>query len=210
MPPPPKRLLLVEGKDDLFVVSNLLEENRVPQVFSIKELGGIDPLLEDLPTRLKAQNEERLGVLIDADESLESRWRSVKNILTTAGYKTVPEAPDAAGTILREEDLPIFGAWLMPDNRASGMLEDFMRYLVPADDTLWKRAEACIASIPEDEKRFGVHRTKAQLHTWLAWQEEPGSPMGLAITKRYLDPNTVEARAFIQWLERLFVEESSP
>ena len=42
------------------------------------------------------------------------------------------------------------------------------------------------------------------MHTWLAWQEEPGIPLGLAVTKRYLDVDHVLARQFLQWLQRLF------
>src|SRR5436190_24268592 len=29
--------------------------------------------------------------------------------------------------------------------------------------------------------------SKALIHTWLAWQEKPGRPLGLAITARYFD-----------------------
>ncbi|MFH1466552.1 MAG: DUF3226 domain-containing protein [Pseudomonadota bacterium] len=52
-----------------------------------------------------------------------------------------------------------------------------------------------------------VHEPKAVLHTWLAWQEEPGTPMGLALTRRYLDPCHPRAVAFAAWLRRLFGAE---
>ena len=49
-----------------------------------------------------------------------------------------------------------------------------------------------------------MHKSKAEIHTWLAWQEEPGTPMGQAITKQYLDTNKELAKKFIGWLDNLF------
>jgi len=40
------------------------------------------------------------------------------------------------------------------------------------------------------------------MHTWLAWQESPGSPMGQAIGKGDLDANAPAAVAFVAWLRR--------
>ena len=45
---------------------------------------------------------------------------------------------------------------------------------------------------------------KAHVHTWLAWQKEPGKPMGQAITKRYLDANAPHAQQLIVWIRKLF------
>lgn len=47
-------------------------------------------------------------------------------------------------------------------------------------------------------------KTKAYLHTWLAWQEEPGKPMGQAITKKYVDAQAPHAQLLISWLRQLF------
>ncbi|GAC1468243.1 MAG: hypothetical protein PVS3B1_23760 [Ktedonobacteraceae bacterium] len=43
-----------------------------------------------------------------------------------------------------------------------------------------------------------------RLHTWLAWQEEPGTPMGQAITKRYVDASSPHALPLISWFRRVF------
>ena len=52
--------------------------------------------------------------------------------------------------------------------------------------------------------QFCNYRSKALIHTWLAWQEDPGTPLGLAVTKRYLDGDHALAQQFVQWLLRLF------
>ena len=78
--------------------------------------------------------------------------------------------------------------------------------MIPTNEALHARAEQVVASIPVLERRFGPTKTrKAVLHTWLAWQEEPGTPMGQAMTKRYLDPKIHPAPAFEAWLRELFV-----
>jgi hypothetical protein len=53
--------------------------------------------------------------------------------------------------------------------------------------------------------RYPVSRhPKALIHTWLAWQRNPGQPMGQAITAQPLDRNEALARAFVAWLNALF------
>lgn len=72
-------------------------------------------------------------------------------------------------------------------------------------DALWSRAAACVESIPAAERLFlEQHTAKAYVHTWLVWQEEPGTPMGQALEKRYLDPQAPAASAFVQWFNQLF------
>jgi hypothetical protein len=86
------------------------------------------------------------------------------------------------------------------------MLEDFIRFLVPTNDSLWPQAGDCLQQIPEGDRRFPkAHQAKAHLYTWLAWQEEPGAPIGLSITKRYLDADSPNAQILINWIRRLFV-----
>jgi hypothetical protein len=47
-------------------------------------------------------------------------------------------------------------------------------------------------------------QAKAHVHTFLAWHEVPGVPMGLAITKKFLDADSPDARSFVAWLCRLY------
>ncbi len=73
-------------------------------------------------------------------------------------------------------------------------------------EALWVHAESAVDSIPADERRFpAVQTAKAKLHTFLAWQEEPGKPIGQAVTAKYLNPNAPQAAEFIQWLRALFI-----
>ena len=150
-----------------------------------------------------------LGAVIDADVDPNARWEEVRAALAKSGY-VLPTTPTREGTILEapKPGRPKLGIWLMPDNEALGTLEDFFLRLVNEEDRLISRAEDVVDSIPEEERLFGdTIRSKAIIHTWLAWQEQPGTPLGLSITKRYLDPTRNPAPEFKAWLEKLFVPD---
>lgn len=202
------RVLLVEGKDDQHVIMHLCQNRGVPD-FEIESTGSVDQLLDSFPVRLKASEDgDILGVLIDADTGVDTRWQSLRGHLTRNGYENVPENPAPGGAILEppaDKLLPRVGIWIMPDNRTPGMLEDFLAFLVPPDSRLFEHVKSSIAAIPDGERRFPQHReTKAVIHTWLAWQEEPGKPLGQAITARYLDAGADHVDPLITWITRLF------
>ena len=210
---PRQQVLLVEGTDDLHVVSHLCEHHNLPEEFRIEDGGGIPRLFESLDIRLSRGSDlQRVGLILDADENVINRWRTVRNILIKAGYNSVPETPDPNGTIIEQEGWPVVGVWLMPDNTVPGTLEDFIGSLVPSDDVLREYAVTCVDQLPE--RRFlDAHKSKAVVHTWLAWQEKPWLPMGTAIKARYLQAEAPAVQQLIAWLRRLFppnLEESQP
>ncbi|MEM1041348.1 MAG: DUF3226 domain-containing protein [Bacteroidota bacterium] len=224
--------LLVEGQDDWHVLSNLLNEHGV-EAWRVRpssredigdkiaveaaggeedaKKGGVDRLLKDLAFQLQQSDQERVGIVVDADENLAARWQAVCTRIGRAGNVDLPGAPDPAGTVVTLEQPDrtlVVGVWLMPDNTDDGMIEDFLRFLVPEGDALLPRAERCLEAIPENERLFAQgdadHTSKALMHTWLAWQDEPGRPLGQAVTHRYLDAQAPRALAFVEWAKRLF------
>lgn len=200
-----KLMLVVEGRDDKHVLLAILAHHGFEPEFVIQDEEGIDNLLERLPVRLQFGKLERLGIVVDADLDLAVRWGRLKAVLAGLGYTGLTDAPDPDGTVIPHGDLPRVGVWLMPDNVVPGMLEDYVARLVPPDDVLWPRARHCLGEIPDGERRFAAHHhAKALIHTWLAWQDDPGTPLGLAITKRYLDPSSPHVTRFLDWLTRLF------
>lgn len=207
-----RRQIWVEGKDDSAVVQSLCRSHQIPHVFSVLSQEGVDELLAAFYTELRAPGMERFGVIVDANGNPQARWDSIRHTLKAEGYENVgkqlqPEGMIVPGTPHR----PMFGAWIMPDNGSTGALEDFAAGLVPASDTLWTRAGEAVDAIPEEERRFSeVRRSKVHMHTWLAWQEHPGSPMGQAIGKGDLDAQAPAAQRFIAWLRRMMVDDVPP
>ena len=199
-------LLVVEGPDDLHVIKAILQRHSFEPHFEVKDEGGYEKLRDGLPIRLKPGSDlERLGIVVDADTDATGRWQSIRAVLGRSGYANVPDQPEPAGTVVDHELLPRVGLWIMPDNVLPGMIEDFLAFLVPENDSLIERARANLDSIPVPERRFAVqHHTKALLHTWLAWQADPGTPLGQAVTKRYFETEGPRVLAFLAWLTRLF------
>ena len=211
-------LLLVEGKNDQHVIWSLLEHYRVPEIFEVKPIDGIDKLpgaIQDVFTRfldvieveLTRIVEGKVGIVIDADIDLAARWQSTRDRLIKSGYNSIPEKPTPGGTIIQQSGKPIVGIWVMPDNQLPGMLEDFVSLLRPHSDLLWPFVEEAVQRVKAIEEKFrflDVYESKARIHTWLAWQKEPGKPMGQAITARYLDADAPHAQQLIAWIRRLF------
>jgi hypothetical protein len=199
-------LLAVEGPDDKHVLWAILARHRFQPEFVMRDEGGFEGLLGRVPIHLKPGTDvERFGVVVDADADIRVRWQEIKRTLNRAGYGSVPEEPDPAGTVIDQADLPRVGVWVMPDNALPGMVEDYLGLLVPAGDALFDRARRCVDEIPANERRFiPAHLTKAVIHTWLAWQDDPGTPLGQAITKRYFDSEGPHVGRLLAWLTRLF------
>ena len=202
--------LLVEGSDDAQVFFHLLQHHHLSEHIKIEKKVGIEKLLEDIDVELDRSGLKRLGIIVDADTNIETRWQSLRNRLRQSGYTSIPLAPLAEGTIISQEERPKVGIWLMPTNTLPGMLEDFISFLVPSDDILWPVAIDTVKKVVQTERRFPqVQVQKANVHTWLAWQKEPGKPMGQAITKKYFDANAPHAQRIIQWLRQLFELEEA-
>ena len=202
--------LLVEGTDDLYVVANIRDRHNLADNFDIIDCKGVSNIPDQVIARIKQGQStvKTIGIILDADSDLDARWQSIHDILKKEGYE-LPIHPDANGTIvLGIGRKPTIGIWLMPNNLQSGMLEDFVRYLIPPGDLLQPYVNQVLTEIESQKisNRYdpNVHKAKAFIHTWLAWQIDPGKPMGTAISATFLDHNTELCLLFTAWLKRLF------
>ncbi len=220
-----QRILLVEGKDDFHVAQNLFKIRDVPEVFQVKTPAGneektaegIEALLESIPAWLLRTGLERLAVVLDAnDKGPAARWQSIRARLINRGYRgsDIPEQHQPAGTVF---DLSVlagvprsvrFAAWIMPDNRSVGMVEDFVAGLIRADDAMLSRVNQFLGAIPVSERRFSPsHLPKARIHTWLTVSECPGRPMGHAIQwDRSLDARHPSVQPFLDWVHKALID----
>jgi hypothetical protein len=217
MSKPLARYLLLEGNSDRQVVENLCIQHGlvVPQfVFP----GGVNQLLDGIPDRINAPGLEEMGVVVDADANREARWQALRDRfqdrarLAELAYLDFPTAPPSSGWISEGVSQPRVGVWLMPDNQRSGILEDFVADLIPDTDSLLLKARTVLQELEaEGIHRYAeVSRPKALIHTWLAWQREPGRPMGQAIAHHDVSHDSPTARTFTTWLRRLFDPATPP
>lgn len=210
-------VLLVEGKDEEEVIDKLHQNRNVPRLFKIEDCKGKDELKKGIPLFIKGSEFNKIGILLDADTDMKSRWESMRDILrknnfTLINGEIIPKIMPKDGLIATNNE-KIIGVWIMPNNELEGMLEDFIRFLIPTDDKLLPIAEEIIARIETEKlnKYPPTHHAKALIHTWLAWQKKTGSPFGQAITANYLDvKNTELCAVFMNWIHKLFVETELP
>jgi hypothetical protein len=213
MPPRPESpyRLLVEGSDDLHSILHLLirhgfdwdDETTVRPY--VDATGSVEKLLRTLPVALKSSY-ERIGVVVDANSRLPDRWAQLRASAGHAGVR-LPDTPEVEGTIVAGfRPGSQVGFWLMPDNSQPGNLESFLSRLIPAEDTLWPYAGEVVAEARERGARCREKdHLKGALHTWLAWQEDPGRPFGTALGAQVFKHDTPDAVRFVAWFRRLFV-----
>jgi hypothetical protein len=199
-------VLLVEGVNDCHVVMSLCAAHHVPETFGVYECGSDNQLLRRLNALvLEPEGPKIIGVMLDADKpDVAGRWNSIVAKLGRHGFE-FPEYPDATGTVIAKiSELPKLGIWLMPDNTNRGMLEDFCLEMADAPAVLFAK-ETVETAVKRGMTTFKeAHQAKAVVHTFLAWHDEPGQPLGRAITAHALRPDTRTAHIFVEWLNRLF------
>lgn len=200
-----EQVLLVEGVNDCHVIMALCKAHNVPETFGLYQCGSDDKVLKRLNALiLQPDAPKSIGIVLDADQGVNQRWESVRNKLRNYPYN-FPANPDVNGTIIASAtELPKLGIWLMPNNQIQGMLEDFCLTMID------RQVQMYVTNTIVNAQQAGactfkpVHFSKAVVHTYLAWQDEPGTPLGLSITKQALKPQTATALAFTTWLMQLF------
>lgn len=209
------RVLLVEGQDDKHVIQHIIDRQDLNLDVGIVDLGGIEPLLAAIPTKVDASDRQVVGIVADANDNLAGRWQAISgrlgqsNRLQQAPVE-LPQQLPLAGTIIPEDPRrPRIGVWLMPDNQSPGELEDFVADLIPRGDSVWPRATGYIDGIPQEERKFKEGKVqRARVHAWLAAREKPRL-MGAAIGAGDLDVSVESCQTFATWLRDLFANPTS-
>lgn len=204
--------LVVEGPNDKWTLINLLERNGFDWDDSSKdrpfvhEAGGVTRLLNRDFLSAALKNQERLGLVLDADFSPQDRWIQLRTVLSSLNIQ-IPNQPDPDGVVVQgtKSTDSRFGIWLMPDNSLPGRLEEFIERLVPAKHPTWLHArDATTQALKLGARLRERDHLKGALHAWLAWQETPGQPFGTAVTSEIFGHDSPEAKRFVSWFNRCF------
>ena len=213
----PKTILLVEGKTEKRLIPELMEKRGVvwetaPKKFAveIREAGGPVTAPDWIETHLKESALAALGVIFDADEmegSEDHRWAEMRNCCNAIGI-ALPDPAPAGGFFTVLPNGIRFGVWMMPNNQPPGMLETFLLALLRPEETagpLFQHAQTSVERAKDLGAPFkAVHRDKALVHTWLAWQDQPGAQLHEAIKFKILDAASSNADTFVAWFRNLF------
>jgi hypothetical protein len=199
--------LLVEGITDFHVFSNLFLKHDVKHNFDIinDENYQGSGIYDSLSVWLKTENIDTIGIVVDADENADSKRDKIADILEKQGY-VLNQKLDSTAIILKNELQPTIGIWVMPDNKNTGILEDFVEKLIPVNDALLPFVNQTLDNIEAKslQQYKEKDKPKARMATWLAWQENPGDPIGVGINKQLFDTNHEYCQNFLTWIKDLF------
>jgi hypothetical protein len=206
--------LLVEGKD-YYVLAELCKASALPLPKGYDEknfkdfiVGGksCEELLSILPAQLKSPGLTNLGIVLDANEvGPQGRFTAIMAILQKH-FGSITSPNFGENGLVASFDNIIIGLWCMPDNIGHGYLEHFLEKLIPFDDIMLIEARNTINRLKEEGKWAisDINTQKALIHTYLAWQKEPGKPFGTAIKAGYLDKEQPIAARFLSWMRQTF------
>lgn len=210
--------LIVEGNDGI-VLSQLLMRRGLPPPIGysneikfkkefVKNAGSIEKAIVAFEEGLRNSSILRLGIIVDADNvGFQQRRNSFIQIIRNR----IPDfdanlfQPDTGNIFHFENDFKV-GIWIMPDNDGDGYLEHFLERLIPENNhDLRDHAFTATDDIPNDINVIPqVRIQKAKLHTYLAWQAQPGLPFGTALAANYFDHTNQYANAFVEWFQGVF------
>jgi hypothetical protein len=176
-------------------------------------------VLTRVGVRWKESGRRIVGVVIDADTS-GTRWAQVRAHAPDEARPRLPEGLPSEGLVVDLDAGRRFGVWIMPDNQSPGALETFLARLrssMPAPlgahvVTAMRTAQALMndhaaanpGTRPPVRPWRDVHEHKAEIHTWLAWQDPPGVRLHEAVRNQSLDAAAPLALSFVAWMKRLY------
>ena len=197
-----KSVLLLEGNDDCNIIDKFCKSNNIAANFGFCNCKNDNKLLAKLDALLRENNKNIIGVILDADNNVDARYREIKD--KVKGFYILPKNMPKGGLVHTEKGRPKLGVWIMPNNQDNGALEEF--YLTLATDIDTDFIDNVITQA-ENKKLTSFksqHRKKVIMHTYFSWQDSPGSPLHASINKIALDNNQNIAKAFSAWLVQLF------
>ena len=216
-----KNILLVEGEADRAFFEKLCKRFNLTVTVKVNtprdaghqfdtKQAALSVLEEPYLRQLADGTTERLAIVIDADRESDGggfarTLAQLSQRLNPAGYVLRPNA-GLSGLLFEHDDgQEDIGAWIMPNNANEGALEHWIQTnLHPGEADLMQHAQESINQIPGGSKFKPVRLTKAEVATWLAWQEEPDHGLWQAVKPGLLDESAPEFQALKAWLEKAF------
>ena len=196
------RVLLVEGKDEVNLVSALMNhrfDTRTAASVQVVPVGGRTGFRERL-LAVKTAGERvslrAMGVIRDADANARAAWDSIHGALTRAGLR----APRTHGDF--SDGRPGVGIFIVPDGRAQGALETLCVQSLaetPGSDCV-ERYLACLQAEDALESR---NRDKSFAHAWLASRRDPVARVGEGAQQGVWNFKHRAFAPLVQFIERL-------
>lgn len=223
-------VLLVEGSNDKTFFENLCKIHKLNVHVKVKnprdllttqntfnsKRGVIDSLEELLPLLEDADSSiQKIALILDADITGEHRggfqetMEQIKEKTSNFGYEKKHKYINKGIEIPHSDSaMNSLGVWVMPDNKSDGTIEDWIKHkILDSESQLFNHACQTVGKLTN--KKFSQNSiTKAEIATWLAWQNQPGRTIAYALKEgeELLDVNHESFKELITWLKAFFTE----
>lgn len=188
------KILLVEGKDEVNFFNALLEHQQITDV-QVIEIGGKDKFKSEFPAFITSPGFDHVkiySIIRDADKNVKDTFQSIKNILR----KYDQPIPNKIEEFVEYNDKKV-GIFIMPGNKAEGMLEDLClttvsdHPIIPCIDSYIKCIEDRLShekASTKESTNFDLPRniSKSKAHIFISSMPELVNSVGLAALKGYL------------------------
>ncbi|CAN5896677.1 hypothetical protein BH11PSE12_BH11PSE12_33670 [soil metagenome] len=217
-----KKIILVEGESDKSFfeeVCKVLKLDTKIRVAPPRDVGGahnskegVFNHLSNIVPLLDQGQLTHLAVVMDADYKndggLGCQATINKMIATLApfGFSLKKNSdPKISGLVFEHNDgLNPIGLWVMANNHDDGMLEDWMKLCISASEkTLFQHAVTITKALPQQNFKE-IHRSKAEIATWLAWQAKPDRGAYYALSQGGFDSTSPAFQQLASWLRLVF------
>lgn len=219
-----KNILLVEGQADKSFFVELCKHLKLTvhvDVFTPRDAGHTHDtkqaafsILTNYLRQLADGQTERLAIVVDADKAVdgggfENTLTQLNQHINIEGYALRASTTPNGLLFAHNDGLNDIGAWIMPNNADEGALEHWIQSnLHPSESALMMHAQASINQIPGGPKFKDIRRVKAEVATWLAWQEAPDHGLWQAVKPGLLNEAAPQMQALKTWLETVFPSHS--
>ena len=175
----------VEGRDDHAIGQLLIRRGADPEgLLGFVNSGGKEGVLGAIRVSIGAGTGRSFGFVVDANDDLDATWRAVCSRLGSAGVDAPDQIPRDGFVGESSEFGARVGVWLMPDNRQTGALEDFLTDLIEVGDQLLpcqardncsERGSGRGFVLTTPGRRFSTRRSlgSVSLDVPMAWRSRP-------------------------------------
>jgi hypothetical protein len=203
------KILIVEGQEDENFFKQLLRNLNLQDVEVKSNPSGKGNAITTFASSIKLENRasnSRLGLVVDADFAINGGG-SASTLNTINAIINSPFTQLTGGglkTVIQSKPSLKAGLWIMPDNSNDGYIEHFLEgTFLSSENSRMQYAKQAVQSALTSANGFPVqpiHIGKANVGTYLAWQNPPRMSFANCLSKNLIDSNANSYVAIANWL----------
>ncbi|GKX45199.1 hypothetical protein SOASR015_42330 [Pectobacterium carotovorum subsp. carotovorum] len=224
-------ILLVEGSNDKAFFEKICKKHNLNYLVKVStptdlvksSSGGFNSkqgVLNSLKTLLPLLEDEdsainKVAIILDADITNDNNGgfsetiSQIENKASEHNYKKHSRSKSGIELQHSDNQMNSLGVWVMPDNKSDGTIEDWIKLnIIDSEKELFSHACKIVKELPLC-KFSNQSIPKAEIATWLAWQNQPGRTIAYTLkdSNELLNIENSNYTKLIEWLTTFFKDE---